>query len=99
MAAVTIEPVSSLTSSTLRVDALSHKARSVVTPPSARDNSASPFLLRRRVPNNGAVRDAITVFLADDNLIAREGVRALLALEEVGDAEMLEHRLRARPRR
>jgi signal transduction histidine kinase len=29
------------------------------------------------------VADRITVFLADDNLIAREGVRALLALEPV----------------
>ena len=47
----------------------------------------------------GLCANAITVFLADDNLIAREAVRALLALEEVGDAEMLEHRLRARPRR
>jgi DNA-binding NarL/FixJ family response regulator/class 3 adenylate cyclase len=28
------------------------------------------------------VRDTITIFLADDNLIAREGVRALLSLED-----------------
>ena len=28
------------------------------------------------------VADNITVFLADDNLIVREGVRALLALEQ-----------------
>ena len=28
------------------------------------------------------MRETISVFLADDNLIAREGVRALLALED-----------------
>ena len=32
--------------------------------------------------HNVRVADRITVFLADDNLIAREGVRALLALED-----------------
>jgi adenylate cyclase len=31
--------------------------------------------------DSGATGDAITVFLADDNVIVREGVRALLALE------------------
>ena len=30
---------------------------------------------------NGDAGDSITVFLADDNVIVREGVRALLALE------------------
>jgi adenylate cyclase len=35
-----------------------------------------------RKGENDDVRETISVFLADDNLIAREGVRALLALED-----------------
>jgi adenylate cyclase len=34
------------------------------------------------VPHNGSVGELITVFLADDNLIVREGVRALIELED-----------------
>jgi DNA-binding NarL/FixJ family response regulator/class 3 adenylate cyclase len=45
------------------------------------NSSVKQIARRTRTGENDVVRETISVFLADDNLIAREGVRALLALE------------------